>query len=166
MRRPALLVLALSLIVAACSTATEAAIERIAEADESISDVVLDDGEITIEFDDSEGGGSLIVGGGDIPDDFPIPVPDGGAVESAFGQAGTFGLFVRYPRSDYDTLYAFFEQWVAENADTVLAKTETADPRTDGWIGESGDATFGVSLIESTEANDLPEMTLILNWDG
>jgi len=165
-RRLALLVLAPLLVVVACSSATDVAIERIAEVDESISDVALDDGEITIDFDDSEGGGSLTVGGGDIPDDFPIPVPAGGVVESSFGQADTFGLFVRYPRPDYDTLYAFYEQWVDEHADTVLAKTETADPRTDGWIGEIDGANFGVSLMESTEANDRPEMMLILNWEG
>lgn len=165
MRGLTLIVLVLSMTVAACSTATDAAIGRIVEADESISDVAIDDGEIMVEFEDSEGGGLLTVGGGDVPEGFPLPVPDGGVVESSFAQGGTFGLFIRYPRPEYDTLYSFYEQWVGENADAVLAKTETADPRTDGWIGEVGEANFGVSLIESSEANDRPEMMPILNWE-
>ncbi|MEA3511146.1 MAG: hypothetical protein U9R51_06900 [Actinomycetota bacterium] len=165
MKKLASFALATAITVAACSTASDIAMERIVESDESISGVAIDDGEITVEFDESEGGGSLTVGGGEIPDGFPLPVPDGGVIESSFGQGGTFGLFVRYPRSEYEALYSFYEQWVDENADTVLANTKTADPRTDGWIGEIGDASFGASLIESYEANDRPEMMLILNWE-
>lgn len=165
MRKLAIIVLAAALTVTACSTETDIAMERIVESDESISDVAIGEGEITVEFDESEGGGSLTVGGGEIPDGFPLPVPDGGVIESSFGQGGTFGLFVRYPRPEYETLYSFYEQWADENADTILANTKTDDPRTDGWIGEIGEANFGVSLIEASEANDRSEMMLILNWE-
>ncbi len=67
------------LLLAACSPGEELT-EQIAESQEGVGDVEIDEdsGEVSVESDE----GSATFGGGELPDDFPIDMPEGGEVQS------------------------------------------------------------------------------------
>jgi len=157
---------ALSLFVAACSSVSETAIEQLVESGEGISNVAIDDGEITIEFDESEGGGSLVLGGGDIPSGLPMPVPDDGRVISSIEQGGTFAVVLQYPVGRYEEILSVYEDWVTGQATETLTETGSTNPRSDGWIGEIGDASFGIALLEGVDESGDPAVNVILNWEA
>lgn len=157
---------ALVLLLAACGGASEIAVEQLVESGEGISNVAIDDGEVTIEFDESEGGGSLVLGGGDIPAGLPMPVPDGGQVVSSIEQGGTLAVVLQYAVGRYREILAFYEEWVVGQATVSLTETASTNPRSDGWIGEIGDATFGIVLLEGVGESGEPAVSLILNWEA
>ncbi len=108
------LIAALALIAAACGSAAETIAEQVAENNPGIEnfDIDPDTGEATVEFTDDEGGGSLTFGGGEIPDGFPIPIPDGGEILSSASQASLQLVTLTYPIDRYDGLVEFYQDWL------------------------------------------------------
>ncbi|MEN8041408.1 MAG: hypothetical protein ABFR95_07885 [Actinomycetota bacterium] len=160
------LVLALTLVLAACSSAAEIAIEQLAEADDEVSNVEINDGEIKVEFEDEEGGGALVIGGGEIPDGFPIPVPDGGDVTSSIAQGNSYGVIINFPESAYDELVSFYEAWVADQSVEDLFTNSFESPRSTAWGGTIGEADFAVNVIDASDTTGTPGTMLMVNWDG
>jgi len=156
----------LGVLLAACSSVTETAIEQLVESGEGISNVAIDDGEVTIEFEDSEGGGSLVLGGGDIPTGLPMPVPDGGEVLSSIEQGGNLAIVLQYTQGQYEEIFVLYQDWVAGQATDNLAETRSTNPRSDGWIGEIGDASFGIVLLDGVGESGEAAVSVILNWEG
>lgn len=124
----ALVLLTVAAFVAgACSSAAETLTEQIVEAGgEGNVDVNLDDETVSVSFEDEDGSGSFTVGGGDLPSDFPVAVPDGGEVMSVFESEGDVGTALSYDAGRYDELVAFYENWVA-GADMAELQTSTAE---------------------------------------
>lgn len=88
--------------------------EQIIESQEGVGDIEIDenDGTISLEFEDDEGqGGSAVIGGGSVPDDFPIPVPAGGEVVAMFSTDAGTTVSIEYPVGDYASLVSFYEDW-------------------------------------------------------
>jgi len=112
MGRIALIVSALALVLAACQSASEVLTEQLLEQTEGVQNVELnpETGEFKIETDE----GSISVGSGEIPDGFPIPVPDGGDVVSNVTVGNQVGLTVLYPMDRYDGLVVFYDDWTAQ----------------------------------------------------
>jgi len=155
-----------ALFLAACGSSSEIAIEQLIESGEGISNVAMEDGEVTIEFDESEGGGSLVLGGGEVPASLPIPVPDGGQVVSSIEHADTFAVVLQYSVGRYGEILSYYEDWVTGQATDSLTETGSANPRSDGWIGEIGDASFGIALLEGLDDSGNSVVSVILNWEG
>lgn len=161
-RRLLTLCAVLAIVAAACGSDTIA--EQIIEGNDGITDVNIDDGEVTVEFDDEEGGGSLTVGGGDIPDGFPIPVPDGGTVQTSFEQSGSYAVGLAYPGEDFDDLTGFYDDWVASQEAENVSTSSTTNPRSQSWYGERADGEFVITLVEVPDGSGNPTVQVSLNW--
>lgn len=132
--------------LAACSPGEELA-EQLLESEEGVGDVEIDvgSGEFRVEGED-EDGESFSIGGGDIPDDFPIDVPGGGEVQSVV-ESGDEGLVaVRYDDGDFDDIKGFYEDWVAANGE-VTNTSETSDPPSASWIVEDGSSSYSINIL-------------------
>jgi hypothetical protein len=151
-----------ALVASACSSAAETLTEQIVEAGaEGDVDVNIDDETVSVSFEDEDGSGSFTVGGGEIPSDFPVPVPDGGEVMSIFESEGDIGAAVSYDAGSYDELVAFYEDWVA-GADLPELQTSTAEyegARSVQWFSPSA-GTY-VSVTETPDG-----VLLSINVEG
>ena len=122
-----LLLAATALATAACSSSAEELAEQIAEAGGNGNvEVDIEDETVSVSFEDESGSGSYTVGGGDVPDGFPVPLPDGGEVVSVFEAEGDTGVAVNYDAGRYGELIAFYEAWVSE-ADLPELQTSSAE---------------------------------------
>ncbi len=154
------------LLVSACSSIAETAVEQLAEGQEGVENVAIDDdGKITVEFEDEEGGGSFVIGGGDVPDGLPMPVPDGGNVMSSIEQGNTYSVMVMYPADRYDEILTLYADWVSGQDTTTLNETKSENPKSDGWSGEIGDASFVIGLFEGPGESGEPAVSVILSWE-
>lgn len=141
----ALAVVALALT--ACSPGEELA-EQLLESEEGVGDVEIDagSGEFRVEGED-EDGGSFSIGGGEIPDDFPIDVPDGGEVQSVVEDTSGSLVAVRY-EGGFDDIKDFYENWVDSNGE-VLNKSETTNPPSVSWLVEDGERSYSIAIIHA-----------------
>ncbi len=128
------------LVLAACQSAAENLTEKIVEQSAGVDnvDINTDTGELSIETDE----GSFKIGGTEIPDGFPVPLPDGGQVESVFDSGENKLVSLTYPAEQYDELVAFFDEWsTAQGGEWDKGKT-TYDQgggemvRTATWVGD------------------------------
>ena len=156
---------AVALLLAACSSAVEVATEQLAESSDGVSNVAIDDGEVTVEFEDEEGGGSMVIGGGEVPADLPVPVPDGGTVTSSLVQEGSYAVSLWYPADRYDSLVAFYSDWVAGQPTENLQETQSSNPRSNGWFGDIGGAVFIINIVEGPGPEGEQVANLIVNWE-
>jgi hypothetical protein len=95
--------------------------------DGSVSVDTDNDGSVAIEVEGEDGDGVVIIGGGSVPEGFPIPVPDGGEILSSISTSGEEGggssVVVQYPVGSFDELVATFETWM-DGQGVDAAKTE------------------------------------------
>jgi hypothetical protein len=137
--------------LAACSPASLT--EQIIEGQEGIGDVEIneDDGTFKIEIEDEEGDVSAVIGGGDVPDGFPIPVADGGTVMAVFEQQSDSTVSISYDGADYDAIKAFYEEWVDSSGVEVLNKLEISSPKSASWSLQKGDDSYNITVAEAGE---------------
>ncbi len=147
---------AASLMLAACSPGEELA-EQLLESEDGTADVEIDtdSGEISVEGE-GEDGGSFSIGGGEIPEGFPIDSPGGGEVQSVMEAEGEAVVSIRY-EEDFDEIRDFFEDWVSDNGD-ITNETETSQPQSVTWGVEDGDQTYSISIVD---AGQFVQATLI-----
>jgi hypothetical protein len=128
MRIRILVVLAMSaLVVSACSNAAEELTEQIVESSgDGDVEVDVNDGTVSISVEGEDGSGAFTIGGGELPEDFPVPIPDGGDVASVFEGEGDAAVSVLYDDGNYDEVAAFYEDWVA-GADMPEMQTASAE---------------------------------------
>ena len=81
-----------------------------------------DDFEITISGEDGE---QMTFGGGEIPDELTIPVPDGGEVTMALTSGTDANVAMQYPSSEYDRLVAFYDSTFDVSSDAVDRQEST-----------------------------------------
>jgi hypothetical protein len=138
------LVAATMLTLAACSPGEDLA-EKIIESQEGVGDVEIDSdsGEVSVETDE----GSLTLGGGEIPADFPIPLPEGGDVVAVIEAAGNTTISLEYDGS-IDSIVGYYQDWVDSSGLEVQAKFETSDPETISWSLADGDEYRTITVSE------------------
>lgn len=146
-RRCIVLLAALTLTLSACSGADVA--EGILENQEGLGDVEIDEnnGSVVIEVDDEDGGGSAVIGGGDVPDGFPIPVPDGGTVVSVFTQDADAIVTLTYPASEYDSLVSAYQDFVDGSGGEVSTVT-SSNPSSITWNVTVEGSYYNISVSE------------------
>ncbi len=137
--------------LAACSPASLT--EQILEGQEGVGNVEIDedDGTFKIEIEDEEGNVSAVIGGGDVPDGFPIPVADGGTVMAVFEQQSDSTVSISYDGADYDAIKAFYEEWVDSSGLEVLNKLEISSPKSASWSLQKGEDSYNITVAETGE---------------
>jgi hypothetical protein len=167
MKRFAPIVLGATLALAACQAASETIAEQIAEQVEGVDNVEVDTdtGEVKIETDE----GSVVIGGGDLPDDFAIPLPDGYQVTSVFAAEGSSAVSLAYPSADFDEITAFFDDWTSSQP-TAWTKSTSSVSGGEGtidsanWFEEEGSSFISVtSLCIVPDASIDPENCIAVN---
>jgi hypothetical protein len=142
---------ALVMTLAACSPATLT--EQILEGQEGVGNVEIDeeDGTVKIEIESEDGEASVVIGGGEVPDGFPIPIADGGTVTAVMEQQSDFSVSLSYDGSDYDRVKAFYEDWIDASGFEVVNKFETSAPKSISWGLEDGDASYNITMSGASE---------------
>jgi hypothetical protein len=145
--RTIILLAVTALALVACSGGDLA--EEILENQEGVGDVEIDEnnGSVVIEVEDEEGGGSAVIGGGEVPADFPIPVPDGGTVAAVFTQDSDATVTLTYPASEYDSLVATYQDFVDGTGGEVNTVTSSS-PASVTWNVTVGSAYYNISVAE------------------
>jgi hypothetical protein len=160
MRTIAILLLAVA--VAACGgesvseNLAEQAIERAGGGDVDIDIDEGDDGfQASVETED----GSMTVGGGEIPEALEIPVPSGGDVMTTLSDSTMANVQLSWPRSEYESLVAFYEDWVADQSEEFSKSTSSYESggqtmRTTSWTGDGGRTSIIVADCFSLQGDD------------
>lgn len=141
-----LLIALLALALTACSSGDIA--EQIVEGQEGVEDIEIDEdsGEVSIESDD----GSMTIGGGEVPDDFPIDLPGGGEVIAVIDAESSVTLSVEYDDS-FDTIVNFYENWVEASGLEIQFESSTSDPDVKSWSLAAGeDKFYSITVGEET----------------
>lgn len=138
----------LALGVLACSPGEELT-ERVLESQEGIGNVEIDEqsGEVRIEGEGGDASG--VLGGGEVPDEFPVDVPNGGEVQAVLEQGSDATVSIVYRDDDFDSIAGFFELWVEGSGLEEVSKFEASDPPSVGWTVTEGDATYSISVVEN-----------------
>ncbi len=160
MKRTATILVAAALVVTACQSASEQLSERLAEQVEGVNDVDIDidTGQVKIETDD----GSISIGGGELPDGFAVPLPDGYKVTGIFTTDDESVVGVSYPQDRFDELVAYFDAWTSgqpgdwETATMTLDQGEAGTMRSSSFYG-------GDMSIQVTDCFDVGAGTGVLN---
>ena len=169
--RRASLFLGVALLVLAaggCSSSGEEIAERIAEQSEGIDDVEIsqtDDG-VQIEVQSDQGDASLSVGTGDLPDDFPFPVPDGFSVTGSFTAESPDGpaytAVLMGPSGAVDEVAAMYEQFLNDEGFEVTRQETSGGGITSVILGGvRGDLGASVVVSDGGAQTDLS-----LSWGG
>jgi len=149
MKRIAIGFVALALLLTACQSAAEVISEQVIEEAVGGGDVKIDtdSGEISVETDD----GAMTIGGGEVPDGFPIPFPDGYEVTAVFTSGRSSTVSLSYPNGDFAAITAFFDDWTSGESDE-WSKSTSSISGDDGamefvnWTAASGDASSGIAM--------------------
>lgn len=158
MRRILVVLVAMTLVLAACQSSGEQISEQLAEQIDGVDEVDInaDTGEVKIETDD----GSISIGGGEIPDGFPIPAPDGYEVQAVFTSDTEGSVSLVYPQDRFDELAAFYGDWTAGQPGDWANNTNsynTADGqsvRNTTWFSDTSSVTvFDCSGGQSADIN-------------
>lgn len=141
-------VFVLVMLLAACS-GTDVA-EQIIESQEGVGNIEIDEnsGSVVLELEDEEGDTSAVIGGGEIPADFPVPVPAGGTVMAVVTQGNDESASISYPSSEFDSLKSFYANWAA-GAGEELATFESSTPPAVSWSIQDGDVAYSVSVSDT-----------------
>lgn len=139
-----------ALVLAACQSASETLTESALEQIEGVEgvDIDVDSGEVSVETDE----GKVTIGGGEVPDDFGIPLPAGDyEVLSVFTSDESSSVSVAYPGADYDTIVAHFENWTSSQPEEWSVSTSNVS-------GEDG------QTIRTTNFSDVGSFVTVSNF--
>lgn len=138
----------MTLVLTACSGADIA--EEILEGQEGVGDVEINEnnGSVQIEVEDEDGEGSVVIGGGEVPADFPIPVPDGGTVAMAISSEDGSSVTISYPVSEYDSLVSTYQSFV-DGTGGEMTTMESSAPRSKTWSVTTDTESFYITVSES-----------------
>ena len=158
MKRIAVVVFAAALVLTACQSASEKLAEQIVEQAEGVSDVDIntDTGEVNIVTDE----GSISIGGGEIPDDLAVSLPDGYTVISVFSSPEGSSVSVTYPPDRWEGLVSYFGGWVDGQSGDWNTSSSSFDSgngqtqRMTGWYGETTSITISDCYIDAGDNFD------------
>ncbi len=171
----------LILLSAACSDSPAADLDSSSSSSPQNvrSSTTVEEGEVAIEVDDVEpektisfgvesqdGDGSFEMGSAQPPEDFPLPIVEGGHValsmSSGEGAGYSASIAVLYPVERFDEIHDFYEKWLKDNgydpAKTIMEEPTRmvlflAPDAPEGFPGvmltitEQDDGELGVSIV-------------------
>jgi hypothetical protein len=154
MKRFALAFVALALILTACQSVSENIAESITEkALEGVEgvdgvNIDTDSGEVSIETED----GAITIGGGEVPDGFGIPFPDGYQVTSVFTNDESAAVSLAYPGGDFDEIVSFYDDWISQQS-SEWSKSTSSISGDEGtldsvnWFDDAGSGFISLSNL-------------------
>lgn len=172
MKRMAIGFVALTLVLTACQSAAENLAEniteQIAEQVDGVGDVDidLDSGQISLETED----GAITIGGGEMPDGFAIPAPDGYKVTSVFTNDESASVSLAYAGADFDKLVTFYDDWTASQSSEWSKSTSSISGdegtiNSTSWFDDEGSGFINISSLclvfdESIDPDDCVSVNL------
>ena len=172
------LILALTLVVAACGGTDDAAnsiAEKIVEQASGDSvDISTDDGGLTMSVEGDDGIETVSFNE-DLPDGFPLPVPDtydvGGAFTYETDTGTSYSVVIQVSADEFDAMKEMYESWMESEGFTVDT-TELGDDTSKVALifGERDDVSAGASMsLEAVSNDDAGNVTfatvITLTWD-
>ncbi|MGF1668556.1 MAG: hypothetical protein ACFCVC_20020 [Acidimicrobiia bacterium] len=152
------IVTAMGVVLASCGAVTEnvaenlaeTAVERAIEAETGESvDFNLDASgdSMVMNIETPDGSQEMTFGSGEVPDGFPIPIPDGATVQSVVttGEAGAF-VTASAPASDFEAIVALYQGYYADFEDVI----STSGPEQASWASEAS-ASFVAIAVSGEE---------------
>ncbi len=148
MKRIAVGFVALALVLTACQSAAEVLSEQVIEQAAGVDDVKIDtdSGEVSVETED----GSIVIGGGEIPDGFGVPLPDGYTVTSVLTTDEVSAVSLAYPDGDWAAIEAFFDDWTSgqsgewsKSSSSISGEEGSLDSA--NWIEDDGEGYISMS---------------------
>ena len=160
MRRGSVLVV-IALLAAACGNVAENVVERVAEnAMESEGggdvDVDLDDDGGSVRIQTDEGEISIDAGsGGEVPDGFEMPVPDGGEVVGTMSFSAADGsrtsVTLEYPPSALDDLVETYEEYFDSFEGSFSSQSSDSGSQFWSWGTADGAVTAAISAYDGDD---------------
>jgi hypothetical protein len=162
---------ALALVASACGNIAEniaeEAIERGLEAEGGGNvDIDLDsDGEGTIEIQSDDGDSTISMGGGELPDDLQIPIPDGyevvGSSTLSSGGQTYIGTTLQYPVSKVEDLVEFYTDYFAGFDEVFTNQSSGGSSQLWSWAVSEDDGNESQTVsITTGEGNDFATVSL------
>ena len=134
------------LTISSCSPG-ESIAEQILEGQEGITDVEIDEEDGTVKIEGEDGDSSFSIGGGELPEGFPIDVMAGGSVEAVFEQLSGDTVSLTYT-TGYDDMAGFYQNWVSKSGFEETYKLESSDPKQINWGLADGNLFYGITVAE------------------
>jgi len=140
MKQVALLLAALALFVAGCSSPGEKIAEQILSNIDGVDGVDIDTDTGQIRIETPEGVASF--GGGTLPSDLFVSFPDGYEIQSVVETPDGYMASVAYNGSGYDDIVTYFSNWTSSDSPDWEHSAITSDfngetTRSDSWYMES-----------------------------
>ena len=156
-----IVIAAVAVLAAACSSAGDEVSEQIVESISGVDDLEIDEesGEISFETDE----GSVSIGGGEVPADFPFPFPDGYAVSSVLSSDTTSSVVVVYPKERFEELRMYVDDWTASQSGewqtgyNEFTSADGKDIRSASWFSDG----FQIGLADNCPLDDGEDGTCV-----
>ena len=162
------MLIAIGLLTTACGNAAEDLVENAIEnaieseggGDVNI-DIDEDGGSASIETDE----GSIQIGGGDIPADFPLPIPDyeevAGVVTSDQEGTESTQIILSFDPDDIDEVADLYEGYFNDQGwETTRTDTKSGDIR-NLWISGISGGIDAAAAIGYNDGDDVATLTLL-----
>jgi hypothetical protein len=91
----------------------------------------------------------VVVGGGDLPDDFPVPVPPGGTVLATFQEAPASSASIEYPADQYEMVASFYKDFSTSAGIEIGDVSSRPDPPFTSWFLRHGDQVYTIVVLGS-----------------
>ncbi len=90
---------------------------------------------------------------GEVPADFPVPVYQGGTINTVLARADGTSVTASYPQSEFGPVRVFYGDFVSGKKIVLEASSE--DPRASTWIVEDQGQTIHITVAESGGKTEL-----------
>ncbi|MCZ7532128.1 MAG: hypothetical protein M5U23_01750 [Acidimicrobiia bacterium] len=155
MRQVVVLLAVVAVVIAGCSSPSETIAENLVGNVDGVNDVDInsDTGEIKVETDD----GSISIGGGEVPSDLFVPLPDGYDVQAVVKTDDGTSVSVAYDQDRFDELASYFNDWTSSDSPDWENSSITMDQggsnfRTENWSMSS--STINLADCVTAESTD------------
>ena len=145
------IVLVLSVAATGCAKAAEKVSENLAEKalEESGGgnvDIQQSGDETVIKVETDEG--TMVLGGGEIPADMTVPVPDGGDVTNSISAPDGMTVSLAYPKGDFDDIVKFYEDWTGSGdfqKNSFSTESDGTTIQSTSWYSDDGNISISVT---------------------
>ncbi|HEX9855867.1 MAG TPA: hypothetical protein VGC47_11185 [Acidimicrobiia bacterium] len=142
----------------ACAIIVAAAVLSAACSDGRSGEIDPSGGDVVVTVDETSGGDAVVVEG-EVPEGFPMPMPDGGEVADAVvtTESGRrdYHVTAHYPDDRFDELFDLYDQWM-EDAGFVVA---VSDPRS-GFAQLAGQGNGVTASVILSDQGDVVFVSL------
>ncbi|MGZ5384296.1 MAG: hypothetical protein ACXW15_07285 [Acidimicrobiia bacterium] len=155
----------LALIAVGCAKTAEQTLENQVEnqleeesGGDANVDINEDDGSVSIETDE----GSMQIGGGEIPSDFPLPVPDHAAVLSVVSTSGENAgaqVSMSFDPGDFDDVAAMYDDFFNDQDWEVSRTNSDSDGSKVVIISGSNDELTTSVIVAYTDGEEMATLT-------